>query len=78
MEKTWTPNEKQKQFIDYLKGSESGLTLRDIEKNYNIKFATGTINTLVSKGLVNIVGEKVYTCECCGHKSSPVKVYKLA
>lgn len=77
MANTWSANEKQKQFMDILAKEENGITLRDIKTKYGVNFATGTINTLVSKGFVNTMGEKEYICECCGHKTK-VKVYKLA
>lgn len=52
MTKNWTMNETQKAFIETLKAVGGASTLLEIEAIQGKKFATGSINTLVSKGLV--------------------------
>lgn len=50
--KTWEMNETQKDFMDTLKGFDYPVTLIEIEARTGKTFKTGTINTLVTKGLV--------------------------
>lgn len=50
--KTWEMNETQKDFMDTLKGFDYAVTLIEIEARTGKTFKTGTINTLVTKGLV--------------------------
>lgn len=77
MTNQWKPNENQTKFMEILKENPDGTTLRDIKEKYGIEFKTGSINTLLTKGLVVADGKKTYVCECCGHKTS-VNLYKLA
>lgn len=73
MEKTWTPNDKQQKFLEILGENPDGLTLGEIEEKYGIKFATGSINTLKVKGLVDTSAEK----EIVVQAKRKVKVYRL-
>lgn len=52
MTKNWTMNETQKAFIETLKAMGGTATLLEIEATQGKEFATGSINTLISKGLV--------------------------
>lgn len=77
MEKTWTPNETQKLFMGALAdGSEK--TLAEISTQVGKEIKTGSINTLVSKGLViSKPKAREIVCAYCGHKYK-VATYKLA
>lgn len=77
MEKTWTPNETQKLFMEALSdGSEK--TLAEISTQVGREIKTGSINTLVSKGLViSQPKSREIVCSHCGHKHK-VGTYKLA
>lgn len=80
----WSPNEKQKDFLKELEKHPDGTTLKDIEIETGKVFATGTINTLVSHGLVNtidadgLVADIVYKGQVIGQKKLAWKIYKLA
>ena len=79
----WKMNEKQAQFVGFLKDNREGLTLREIKSMYGVELKTGSINTLVSKGFVNtdekrtFVADIVYQGEVIGHKTYNDTVYKL-
>lgn len=45
----WKPNEKQVAFMEVLAKNPNGLTLAEIEVLTGVKYATGTINTLIAK-----------------------------
>lgn len=87
-EKLWSANEKQKRFMEILRKYPDGITLKEIEVAEGETFATGSINTLLSKGLVNGDGKKEVQCELvaevCGKKvavgttKKTWTVYKLA
>ena len=79
----WKANEKQEQFLQVLKNYENGATLKDIELDTGVAFATGCINTLVSRGLVRVedsvrVSDKVYRGVVIAQVKDPVKKYFLA
>ena len=50
--KVWTANENQVAFMDVLKGLGRAATLMEINAVAGREFKTGTINTLIAKGLV--------------------------
>lgn len=82
-EKVWSANAKQKDFMEVLGTYENGATLTDIAIDTGKQFATGTINTLVSKGLVVAedfvrVSEVVYRGVVIAEKKDKVKRYHLA
>jgi hypothetical protein len=82
-EKVWSANAKQKDFMEVLGTYENGATLTDIAIDTGKQFATGTINTLVSKGLVVAedfvrVSEVVYRGVVIAEKKDKVKRYRLA
>ena len=81
--KEWRPNEKQQAFLKVLGEYPDGATLKDIELDKGVAFATGCINTLVSRGLVNVidsvrVSDKVYRGVVIAQVKDPVKKYYLA
>ena len=53
----WTPNEKQKLFMETLKNAKKPLTLHQASKIAGVEFKTGSTNPLITKKMV--VGEKV-------------------
>lgn len=55
----WQPNEKQKDFLEILGNYTEPVTLAQIESDTGKKFATGTINTLVSRGLVTTTDTEI-------------------
>lgn len=55
----WTANEKQKDFLEVLSNYQKPVTLAQIESDTGKKFATGTINTLVARGLVTTVDAEI-------------------
>ena len=50
--KVWEPNATQKLFLETVKANP-GCTLAELSEIAGVKFTSGCINTLVSKGLVN-------------------------
>ena len=76
-------NEKSKILVELLKEHADGLTLREAQKLAGIEIKTGSVNNLISKGIVNTNTEKslncdiVYNGEVIGHKTVKEKVYKL-
>ena len=73
MDKKWTANEIQRNFMKGLEGEVEGLTLAEINAKLGTNIKTGSINTLISKGLVIADGEK----EVIVQAKRKVKVYKL-
>lgn len=79
----WSPNEKQRAFMEILKEYPDGVTLKDIELDKGVVFATGCINVLVSKNLVGTsdsvrVSDIIYRGVKIGEKNDKVKKYFLA
>jgi hypothetical protein len=80
--KTWTMNKTQADFVAVLKDYENGITLFEL-KLAGKEFKTGSINTLISKGIVEIAGEKEFACEVVfngqvvGKTTKTGKIYKL-
>lgn len=50
--KNWTPNQKQVEFMDLLARAGKPISLKEIEVKYGVKYATGSINALITKGKV--------------------------
>lgn len=81
--KSWSMNETQKSFVKVLGDYAEGITLLEIKLERGIEFKTGSINTLISKGIVEIVGEKEFACEVVfeghvvGHTTKTGKIYRL-
>jgi hypothetical protein len=80
--KTWTMNKTQADFVAVLKDYENGITLFEL-KLAGKEFKTGSINTLIGKGIVEITGEKEFACEVVfngqvvGKATKSGKIYKL-
>ena len=80
--KTWKINDTQKQFVETLESYENGATLFEL-KLAGKEFKSGSINTLISKSIVKIDGEREYDCDIVfngvvvGKITKTGKVYKL-
>lgn len=80
--KTWKMNETQTQFVETLKTYENGATLFEL-KLAGKEFKSGSINTLISKGIVEVDGEREYVCDIVyngvvvGKITKTGKVYRL-
>lgn len=70
--KVWEPNATQKLFLKTVK-ENPGCTLAELSEIAGVKFTSGCINTLVSKGLVNNENEK----EVIVQAKRKVKVYSV-
>ena len=80
--KTWKMNDTQKQFVETLESYENGATLFEL-RLAGKEFKSGSINTLISKSIVKIDGEREYDCDIVfngvvvGKITKTGKVYKL-
>lgn len=80
--KTWSMNDKQKAFVAELGNRPEGATLFELKLEGKV-FASGSINTLITKGIVEIAGEREYACDIVfegnvvGKVTKTGKVYKL-
>ena len=80
--KTWKMNETQTQFVETLESYENGATLFEL-KLAGKEFKSGSINTLISKSIVKIDGEREFNCDIVyngvvvGKITKTGKVYKL-
>ena len=80
--KTWKMNDTQKQFVETLENYENGATLFELKLDGK-EFKSGSINTLISKGIVEIAGEREYLCDIVyngvvvGKITKTGKVYRL-
>lgn len=80
--KTWEMNAVQKDFVEVLKGYENGVTLFEL-KLAGREFKSGSVNTLINKGIVEIAGDREFACEVVyngvvvGKVTKPAKIYKL-
>jgi hypothetical protein len=81
--KNWQMNENQKAFINALKENGGKATLFELNHFKGYDFKSGSINTLVSKGLVVTKDEVVYDCDIVfngtkvGSTKKTAKVYEL-
>lgn len=78
MEKSvWTPNSKQQLFLDTLAKADGAISLADASSVAGVEFKSGTINTLITKGLVKSNKDAlVIECPCC-HNKRKVSTYEL-
>lgn len=77
--KVWTPNEKQKAFLDILANADAPMTLAEISAKAGMDIKTGSINGLLEsgKGLAKCnKNAREIVCACCGHKTK-VSTYEL-
>lgn len=68
----WKPNKKQVLFMETLKGSKEPMTLAEISKVAGQEIKSGSINCLISKGLVKTTEKEVVIT-----KTEVRKVYSL-
>lgn len=80
----WTMNETQKKFMELVGSYENGVTMFEL-KLAGHDFKTGSINTLLTKGLVVTDAEdRVFECDVVyngvkvGTTKKTGKVYRLA
>ena len=82
MEKTWQMNDTQKAFVNELNARGGEATLFEMKLDGKV-FKTGSINSLITKGVVEIVGEREYACkvvyngQTVGKLTKTAKVYKV-
>lgn len=80
---TWKMNGTQTNFVNELRAHAEGVTLFELALEGK-EFKTGSINTLITKGIVVTDGEREYKCEVVfngkkvGITTRKGKVYKLA
>lgn len=80
---TWTMNEGQQKFVQMLGNYPNGITLLELKLDTGVEIKTGTINTLVSKGIVSANEEKEFACDVVyngakvGSTKLKRKVYRL-
>lgn len=74
----WTPNTKQTLFMDTLRKADGAITLAQASEIAKVEFKSGTINTLITKGLVKSNKDAlVIECPHC-HAKRKVSTYELA
>ena len=79
---TWKMNDTQKRFMEVLGQYADGVTMFEL-KLAGHDFKTGSINTLITKGLVVTDGEREFACDVVyngvvvGKVTKSGKVYKL-
>ena len=82
---TWKPNEKQQLFLNVLALADGkALTLAEVSKKVGVEIKSGSINTLIAKGMVQ-TEDISYDCnivrkdngEIVGTTKKKVKAYKL-
>ena len=80
--KQWSMNDTQQKFVEILKANPDGITLFELKLDGKV-FATGSINTLITKGIVATDGEKQFACDIVyngvvvGKTTKTGKIYKL-
>ena len=62
----WTMNETQKAFMAEVAQHAEGVTIFEL-KLAGHDFKSGSINTLISKGYVEVVGDREFACEVMYH-----------
>ena len=81
--KTWTMNETQTAFIEALKANGGKATLFELNYFKGYAFKSGSVNTLIKKGLVKADDEVTYDCDVIyngvkvGSVKKTAKVYEL-
>ena len=79
---TWKMNETQKAFMEVLGKYDNGATMFEL-KLAGYDFKTGSVNTLITKGLVYTDGEREFSCDIVyngnvvGKHTKTGKIYKL-
>ena len=78
----WTMNETQKAFMAEVAQHAEGVTIFEL-KLAGHDFKSGSINTLITKGYVEVVGEREFVCDVVyagqvvGKSTKTGKVYKV-
>ncbi len=81
--KTWTMNANQKAFLEALRKNGGKATLFELNYFKGYSFKSGSVNTLIKKGLVTANEEVEYTCDVVyngtkvGSIKKTAKVYEL-
>ena len=81
--KSWKMNETQTAFVKALSAYENGATMLDLSMA-GMSFSTGSINCLLTKGIVVNAGKRDYECEVVyngvviGKDTRKLTIYKLA
>jgi len=82
--KTWEMNDKQKAFLEALKENGGKATLFELNYFKGYDFKSGSINTLINKGIVTADEEVTFDCDVIyngvkvGSVKKTAKVYALA
>lgn len=76
--KDWTPNEKQKKIVDFLKAHKGEtFTLAELSTATGEELKSGTINVLTAREIIiSHKDARTLVCECCGHKRK-VSTYEI-
>ena len=83
MEKQWSMNETQVAFCKALKDNGGKATLFELNYFKGFNFKSGSVNTLIKKGIVKADEEVEYTCDVIyngvkvGSVKKTAKVYEL-
>lgn len=83
MEKQWSMNETQKSFCEALKANGGKATLFELNYFKGFNFKSGSVNTLIKKGIVKADEEVEYACDVVyngvkvGSVKKTAKVYEL-
>ena len=78
---TWTMNDTQKAFMTEVSKYADGVTIFEL-KLAGHDFKSGSINTLISKGYVEVVGDREFSCDVVyggqvvGKTTKTGKIYK--
>ena len=81
--KNWTMNETQTAFIEALKANGGKATLFALNHLQGYNFKSGSVNTLVKKGLVKATEDASFDCDIVyngvkvGSVKKTAKVYEL-
>lgn len=83
MEKQWTMNETQVAFCNALRENGGKATLFELNYFKGFNFKSGSVNTLIKKGIVKADEEVEYACDVVyngvkvGSVKKTAKVYEL-
>ena len=78
----WTMNDTQKAFIAEVSKYEDGITIFEL-KLAGHEFKTGAVNPLITKGYMEIVGDREFVCDVVysgvvvGKTTKTGKIYKV-
>lgn len=81
--KTWEPNQNQKDFIEALRANGGKATLFELNHFKGYSFKSGSINVLAKKGLIKADEEVTFECDVVydgvkvGTVKKTAKVYEL-